>query len=141
MGLPHRYTQVMSVQLNTQSSLSWYMCPYGLEMQARLFLRDFLHQGSNTQSVCIGASVFPSPPSLPTHPPSLLTSEEHLDMGIAAAAVSLQSCLTLCDPIDGSHQAPLSLDSLGKNTGVGCQCLLQIQRLSSPYLFTCGVLI
>ena len=27
----------------------------------------------------------------------------------AAAAKSLQSCLTLCDPIDGSHQAPLSL--------------------------------
>ena len=30
-------------------------------------------------------------------------------MGIAAAAASLQSCLTLCDPIDGSHQAPVSL--------------------------------
>ena len=27
----------------------------------------------------------------------------------AAAAKSLQSCLTLCNPIDGSHQAPLSL--------------------------------
>jgi len=27
----------------------------------------------------------------------------------AAAAKSLQSCPTLCDPIDGSHQAPLSL--------------------------------
>ena len=27
----------------------------------------------------------------------------------AAAANSLQSCLTLCDPIDGSHQAPSSL--------------------------------
>ena len=27
----------------------------------------------------------------------------------AAAAKSLQLCLTLCDPIDGSHQAPLSL--------------------------------
>ena len=26
-----------------------------------------------------------------------------------AAAKSLQSCPTLCDPIDGSHQAPLSL--------------------------------
>ena len=26
-----------------------------------------------------------------------------------AAAKSLQSCLTLCDPTDGSHQAPLSL--------------------------------
>ena len=29
--------------------------------------------------------------------------------GAAAAAKSLQSCLTLCDPIDGSHQAPPSL--------------------------------
>jgi len=28
---------------------------------------------------------------------------------IAAAAKSLQSCPTLCDPIDGSHQAPPSL--------------------------------
>ena len=27
----------------------------------------------------------------------------------AAAAMSLQSCPTLCDPIDGSHQAPRSL--------------------------------
>ena len=27
----------------------------------------------------------------------------------AAAAKSLQSCPTLCDPTDGSHQAPLSL--------------------------------
>ena len=27
----------------------------------------------------------------------------------AAAAKSLQSCPTLCDPIDGSHQAPPSL--------------------------------
>ena len=27
----------------------------------------------------------------------------------AAAAKSLQLCLTLCDPVDGSHQAPLSL--------------------------------
>ena len=27
----------------------------------------------------------------------------------AAAAKSRQSCLTLCDPVDGTHQAPLSL--------------------------------
>ena len=27
----------------------------------------------------------------------------------AAAAKSLQSCLTLCDPIDAAHQAPPSL--------------------------------
>ena len=35
-------------------------------------------------------------------------------------AKSLQSCLTLCDPIYSSPQ-----DSLGKNTGVGCHFLLQ----------------
>ena len=28
---------------------------------------------------------------------------------VAAAAKSLQSCLTLCDPIDGSPQSPTSL--------------------------------
>ena len=27
----------------------------------------------------------------------------------AAAAKSLQSCPTLCDPVDGSHQAPASM--------------------------------
>ena len=33
----------------------------------------------------------------------------HLPALAAAAAKSLQSCPTLCDPIDGSHQAPPSL--------------------------------
>ena len=36
----------------------------------------------------------------------------------AAAAKSLQSCPTLCDPIDGSHQAP---PSLGSHRGVALQ--------------------
>ena len=31
------------------------------------------------------------------------------DVSTLAAAKSLQSCPTLCDPIDGSHQAPPSL--------------------------------
>ena len=33
----------------------------------------------------------------------------HLRTTATAAAKSLQSCPTLCDPIDGSPQAPLSL--------------------------------
>ena len=33
----------------------------------------------------------------------------HTIYAAAAAAKSLQLCPTLCDPIDGSHQAPLSL--------------------------------
>ena len=36
----------------------------------------------------------------------------------AAAAKSLQSCPTLCDPIGGSQAVP-PWDSPGKNTGVG----------------------
>ena len=50
----------------------------------------------------------------------------------AAAAKSLPSCPTLCNPIDGS---PLRLchpwDSPGKNAGVGCHFLLQCMKLKS----------
>ena len=42
----------------------------------------------------------------------------------AAAAKSLQSCPTLCDPIDGSPPDCCPWDSPGKNTGVGCHFLL-----------------
>ena len=49
----------------------------------------------------------------------------------AAAAKSLQLCLTLCDPTDGSHQAPRPWDSPGKNTGVGCHFLLQCMKVKS----------
>ena len=48
-----------------------------------------------------------------------------LQLQAAAAAKSLQSCPTLCNPIDGSPQAPRPWDSPGKNTGVGCHFLLQ----------------
>ena len=47
----------------------------------------------------------------------------------AAAAKSLQSCLTLCDPIDGSPPSlPRPWDPPGKNTGVGCHFLLQCMK-------------
>ena len=43
----------------------------------------------------------------------------------AAAAKLLQSCLTLCDPIDRQPtRLPRPWDSPGKNTGVGCHFLL-----------------
>ena len=61
----------------------------------------------------------------------------------AAAAKSLQSRPTLCDPIDGSPPgSPRPWDSPGKNTGVGCRFLLQrvkvkslscVRRLSCDY--------
>ena len=49
-----------------------------------------------------------------------------------AAAKSLQSCLTLCYPIDGSPPgSPYPWDSPGKNTGVDCHCLLQCMKVKS----------
>ena len=49
---------------------------------------------------------------------------------VAAAAKSLQSCPTLCDPIDGSPPgSPRPWDSPGKNTGVGCHFLPQCMKV------------
>ena len=50
----------------------------------------------------------------------------------ATAAKSLQSCVTLCDPIDGSPPgSPFPWDSPGKNTGVGCHFFLQCMKMKS----------
>ena len=54
----------------------------------------------------------------------------------SAAAKSLQPCLTLCDPIDGSPPGSPSWDSPGKNTGVGCHFLLQCMKVKSEREFT-----
>ena len=53
------------------------------------------------------------------------------DSAAAAAAKSLQLCLTLCDPIDGSPPGSRPWDSPGKNTGVGCHFLLQCRNVKS----------
>ena len=51
----------------------------------------------------------------------------------AAAAKSLQSCPTLCNPIDvwQPTRFPCPWDSPGKNTGVGCHFLLQCMKVKS----------
>ena len=42
------------------------------------------------------------------------------------------SCVQLCEtPQTAAHQAPPSLDSPGKNTGVGCHFLLQCMKVRS----------
>ena len=49
-----------------------------------------------------------------------------------AAAKSLQSCPTLCDPRDSSPtRLPRPWDSPGKNTGVSCHVLLQCMKVKS----------
>ena len=49
----------------------------------------------------------------------------------AAAARSHQSCPTLCNPIDSSPPGSQPWDCPGKNTGVGCQFLLQCMKVKS----------
>ena len=49
-----------------------------------------------------------------------------------AAAKLLQSCLTLCDPIEWQPtRLPHPWDSPGTNTGVGCHFLLQCMKVKS----------
>ena len=54
-----------------------------------------------------------------------------LGVSAAAAAKSLQSCPTLCNPIDGSPRGSHPWDSPGKNTGVGFHFLLQCMKVKS----------
>ena len=57
--------------------------------------------------------------------PIIMTAAQVVNMLSVLAA---QSCLTLCDPVDYSPQAPHFMEfwnSPGKNTGVGCHSLLQ----------------
>ena len=50
----------------------------------------------------------------------------HLSLCACVLAKSLQSCLTLCDPMDRSPPGSfVHGDFPGKNTGVGCHALLQ----------------
>jgi len=51
---------------------------------------------------------------------------------LTAAAKSLQSCPTLCDPHRWQPtRLPHPWDSPGKNTGVGCHFLLQCRKVKS----------
>ena len=49
----------------------------------------------------------------------------------AAAAKSLQSCPTLCDPIDGSPPGSPVHGIFQAGTRVGCHCLLQCVKVKS----------
>ena len=55
-----------------------------------------------------------------------------LQVSTCAAAKSLQSCLTLCDPIDGSPRGSTVPGILqARNTRVGCHFLLQCMKVKS----------
>ena len=71
-------------------------------------------------------SPFPALPAFCQDPPGLRVAVA------ATAAKSLQSCPTLCNPINGSPPgSPVPGTLQAKNTGVGCHCLLQCMKMKS----------
>ena len=59
---------------------------------------------------------------------------------LPSGSLVLVAQLFSCDPMNCSHQTPLSLGFLGKNTGVGCHFLLQgtfLTQGSNPGLPHC----
>ena len=62
---------------------------------------------------------------------SVETKPSMNDWSDNVAAKSLQSCPTLCDPIDGIPPGSCPWDSPGNNTGVGCHFLLQCMKVKS----------
>ena len=61
----------------------------------------------------------------------MLDSAHMKDTAAAAAAKSLQSCPTLRPHRRQPMRLPHPWDSPGKNTGVGCHCLLQCTTVKS----------
>ena len=96
----------------------------------RIIRRAALHPGcsaENSHAVVFG-KMFPSlgGPQPCEHSVVFLVWPPGLLQSAAAAAKSLQSCPTLCDPIDRSPPgSPIPGISPGTNTGVGCHFLLQ----------------
>ena len=102
-------------------------------------LYQIYHQRSSILSISQLWHFSPSPllPPSSKGAASLLDHCNHLfpqnHSVAAAAAKSLQSCPTLCVPIDGS---PPGFPSLGfsrqeQNTGMGCHFLLQCKKVKS----------
>ena len=98
------------------------------EVDVFLEFSCFSYDLTNVGNLISGSSAF-SKSSL-----NIWTFSVHvlLKPAAAAAAKLLQSCLTLCDPIDGSPPGShCPWDSPGKNTGAGCHFLLQCMKVKS----------
>ena len=76
---------------------------------------------------CLLTSLMPvAAPACQQCPPQLSDGSVFPKDFPCVCAQLLQSCLTLCDPMDSSPPgSSIHGDSPGKNTGVGCHALLQ----------------
>ena len=106
--------------------------------------------GARAWSLCSTQLSWYQPPISPAHPTQGVSTSESIHPSYflqttyrkttrkqypnkvcdTAAAKSL-SRAPLCATQDGSHLAPRPWGSPGKNTGVGCHCLLQCRKVKS----------
>ena len=119
--------------LVTKSCLT-LMTPWTVAHQAPLSM-GFFRQEYWSQLPFSSPGDLPDPGIEPASPVAPTLQVESLLLSHlgnpAAAAKSLQSCPTLCDPIDGSPPGSRPWDSPGKNTGVECHFLLQCMKVKS----------
>ena len=121
------------------SSLTPWTSPPGSSVPGILQARILGRLAMPSSRDCPDSGIEPVSPALAggfftTEPPG---KPREAQGSTAAAAKSLQSCPTLCDamnvrPYGQQPTRPLCpQDSLGKNTGVGCHCLLQCMKVKS----------
>ena len=113
------------------------MNPWTVSCQAPLSMK-FSRKEYQIGLLCPPPGYLPDPRIEPETPVSLHWQSGSLPLAppekplyVHATAKSLQSCPTLCDPLDGSPPGSPFWDSPGKNTGVGCHFLLQCMKVKS----------
>ena len=114
-GCKELYTTEYALPVKIQSPINDYW-------ESRVFLRAPSSRRPYIQ-------IFLAPSCIASH--KICSVSQHPPPPAAAAAKSLQSCPTLCDPIDRSPPGSWPWDSPDKNTGVGCHFLLQYMKVKS----------
>ena len=121
----------------TSQVVQWFFLPMQRTWVRSLVLEDFTRQGA-TKSMPHNYWTRTLEPAYWNYWACVLKllklvwPSTHALQIAAAAAKSLQLCLTLCDPTDRSPpDSPHPWDSPGKNTGVGCYFLLQCMKVKS----------
>ena len=118
----HRVAKVLQLQVQHQSfrQIFWVDFLWDWVVWSPCIPRESQESSPSSQFQSINSSAF-----------NILYGPTLISVQAAAAAKSLQLCLTLCDHRRQPTRFPRPWDSPGKNTGVGCHFLLQCMKVKS----------